>query len=215
MNEFVDDVKCCSLCYYIIERLHFDANVIYSQGYIHICQILWNNIIQGRHHSGQWGNWRFQRREKLRNMGYFHATYLLKLAFPSSLIKKYILCKVLCDDFSTEHLKLLYPPPHQFTLVPPLTIFTQNWTLLDHISQQNLVVCDLKVVWINLSLIGINKICLICFLFLCALAWHLGICCSQQQNDIFCLITTCIGSLRGYCTPDQKLAYFVVYRSQN
>ena len=45
---------------------------------------------------------RFQKRGKWKNMGYFHASKLLKLAFLSSLMRKYVLWKGFYHDFSTK-----------------------------------------------------------------------------------------------------------------
>ena len=45
---------------------------------------------------------KISKREKLKNMGYFHASKLLKLAFLSSLTRKYVLWKGFYHDFSTN-----------------------------------------------------------------------------------------------------------------
>ena len=44
----------------------------------------------------------FQKKEKLKNMGYFHASKLLKWAFLSSLTRKYVLWKGFYHDISTK-----------------------------------------------------------------------------------------------------------------
>ena len=44
----------------------------------------------------------FKKRGKWKNMGYFHASKLLKLAFLSSLTRKYVLWKGFYHDFSTK-----------------------------------------------------------------------------------------------------------------
>ena len=64
---------------------------------------------------------RFQKRGKWKNMGYFHALKLLKLAFLSSLTKKWVLWKGFYHDFSTKRASAsgdFAPWPHQGALPP-------------------------------------------------------------------------------------------------
>ena len=51
---------------------------------------------------GKSPSWRFQKRGKWKNMGYFHASKFLKLAFLSSLMRKYVLWKGFYHNFSTK-----------------------------------------------------------------------------------------------------------------
>ena len=58
-----------------------------------------------------------------KNMGYFHASKLLKLAFLSSLTRKYVLWKFFYHDFITKNASAsggfaLPPDPHQGALPP-------------------------------------------------------------------------------------------------
>ena len=78
--------------------------------------------MQGRHHGGGGGGGGqkppkdFEKGENEKNMGYFHASKLLKLAFLSSLTRKYMLWKGFYHDFSTKKASALggftpWPPP--------------------------------------------------------------------------------------------------------
>ena len=68
---------------------------------------------------------------KIKNMGYFHASKLSKLAFLSSLTRKYVLWKGFYHDFSTKKASASGGNPHQGvlppgplgSLAPPLTIY--------------------------------------------------------------------------------------------
>ena len=62
-----------------------------------------------------------KKRGKRKNMGYFHASKLLKLAFLSSLTRKYVLWKGFYHDFSTKKASASggkAPDPHQGALPP-------------------------------------------------------------------------------------------------
>ena len=85
----------------------------------------------------------FKKGKNEKNVGYFYALKLLKLAFLSSLTRKYVLWKGFYHDFSTKKASALTttkelcpldprrghcpwtpdvpsPPPQRFTLAPPL-----------------------------------------------------------------------------------------------
>ena len=76
----------------------------------------------------------FKKRGKLKNMGYFHASKLTKLAFLSSLTRKYVIGKGFYHDFSTKKASasgglppgprgsFAPPPPHDFALAPHLCL---------------------------------------------------------------------------------------------
>ena len=76
---------------------------------------------QGRRHGGAGGGscpLKVSRKEKNENMGYFHA---LKLAFLSSLIRKYMLWEGFYHDFSTKKVSAFapWPPPRGSPPGPP------------------------------------------------------------------------------------------------
>ena len=58
----------------------------------------------------------FKKGENEKNMGYFHASKLLKLAFLSSLTRKYVLWKGFYHDFNTK--KASASDPHKGALPP-------------------------------------------------------------------------------------------------